>query len=175
MPRPMQPDMADRYLDLLEEVPHQRDLHRRASPAISQVRGGARACRPRSSRHCSAGGSSWGRFDAGDVEALHMGREWPPPRFGETLVGSVRLRNLRDLLTVIVREDIPGDAFEAGAWRGGAAIYMRAILEALGDTTRESGAPTRSRAFRAQSIPKTGPIRTTCPRLPRASPSRSIP
>jgi O-methyltransferase len=33
-------------------------------------------------------------------------------------------------------EDFPGDFFEAGAWRGGACIYMRGILKAYGDSER---------------------------------------
>src|SRR3954447_8440654 len=131
----MPQDMADRYLDLLEKCltreifldERPRDLVGRSwhkpifAPILKQLQ---------------RRGIFVGRFEPGDVEALRLGREWPPPRFGDTLVGSMRLRNLRELLTVVVREDIPGDAFEAGVWRGGAAIYMRAILETLADTTR---------------------------------------
>ncbi|HET7518629.1 MAG TPA: TylF/MycF/NovP-related O-methyltransferase [Actinomycetes bacterium] len=29
---------------------------------------------------------------------------------------------------------VPGDLIEAGAWRGGATIFMRAVLAAYGDT-----------------------------------------
>ena len=32
--------------------------------------------------------------------------------------------------------DLPGDLIEAGAWRGGATIFMRAVLAAYGDTGR---------------------------------------
>ena len=37
---------------------------------------------------------------------------------------------------VIVDDNIPGDVLEAGVWRGGAGILMRAVLGILGDTER---------------------------------------
>jgi O-methyltransferase len=62
------------------------------------------------------------------------GRDWP--RDGETMVGLSRLRNLRDCITDVVRRRVPGDLLEAGVWRGGATIFMRAALKAYGDTRR---------------------------------------
>lgn len=58
------------------------------------------------------------------------------PDAAETMVGVTRLRSLRDCVTTVVREGVPGDLLEAGTWRGGSAIYMRAVLEALGDPDR---------------------------------------
>ena len=58
------------------------------------------------------------------------------PEAGETMVGVKRLTSLRDCVTTVVREGVPGDLLEAGTWRGGSAIYMRAVLEALGDPDR---------------------------------------
>jgi O-methyltransferase len=36
----------------------------------------------------------------------------------------------------VVADGIPGDLLEAGVWRGGAAIFMRAAVAALGDQDR---------------------------------------
>jgi O-methyltransferase len=62
-----------------------------------------------------------------------------PPRqlrTAETMIGPVGLRNLRELVEDVVESDVPGDLIEAGVWRGGATIYMRAALEAFGDRER---------------------------------------
>jgi O-methyltransferase len=58
------------------------------------------------------------------------------PASAETMVGLRRLASLRECATEVVREGIPGDMLEAGTWRGGAAILMKAVVEALGDTDR---------------------------------------
>jgi O-methyltransferase len=36
----------------------------------------------------------------------------------------------------VLQRGVPGDFIETGVWRGGATIFMRAALEAYGDTTR---------------------------------------
>jgi O-methyltransferase len=54
----------------------------------------------------------------------------------DTLIGPVGLRHLRDVIGQIVRTDVPGDLIETGVWRGGAVIYMRAVLQAYGDDRR---------------------------------------
>lgn len=61
-------------------------------------------------------------------EARESGRVWP--REAETMVGLPRLRNLRSCIEQCLTDDVPGDILEAGVWRGGAAIYARAILAA---------------------------------------------
>jgi O-methyltransferase len=64
--------------------------------------------------------------------------ESPPQeiRTAETLIGPRGLSNLRQLIEEVLRSKVPGDLIEAGVWRGGAAIFMRAVLEAYGDETR---------------------------------------
>jgi hypothetical protein len=52
------------------------------------------------------------------------------------MVGWLRLENLEECCSTIIREGIPGDFVETGIWRGGCGILMRAALEAYGDTTR---------------------------------------
>ena len=46
------------------------------------------------------------------------------------MIGRKRLRNIRFCIEQILRDDITGDFIETGVWRGGAAIYMRAVLKA---------------------------------------------
>jgi hypothetical protein len=81
-----------------------------------------------------------------DSSLRETGRDWP--KRAHTMIGGVRLRNLRELIATAIREGTPGDLIETGAWRGGACIMMRATLEAFGDLERPSLSPIRSRAFR---------------------------
>src|SRR5438270_6384568 len=62
------------------------------------------------------------------------GRDWPSE--AETMIGLKRLDNLQQCVTDALRQRVPGDLVEAGVWRGGAAIQMRAILAAYGERTR---------------------------------------
>lgn len=41
-----------------------------------------------------------------------------------------RFDNLKSCIEQIVRDKVPGDLIETGVWRGGACIYMRAVLYA---------------------------------------------
>jgi len=54
-----------------------------------------------------------------------------------SLIGRERLDRLHRYLDVILRDEIPGDLIEVGAWRGGTAVFMRAHLRAhaIGDRT----------------------------------------
>jgi O-methyltransferase len=72
--------------------------------------------------------------DAFDPELRRLGRDWPC--VAHTMIGQLRLRNLRDLSEAVIQQGIPGDFIETGVWRGGACIMFRAILKAYGDTTR---------------------------------------
>jgi O-methyltransferase len=69
-----------------------------------------------------------------DRETRAVGNDWPP--HAETMVGLARLANVRDCVTTALADGVPGDLVETGVWRGGTAIYLRAILAALGDTDR---------------------------------------
>jgi O-methyltransferase len=77
----------------------------------------------------------WRVVRAGADQATRaVGNDWPP--HAETMVGLARLANVRELTQAALSDDVPGDLVETGVWRGGTAIYLRAILAAAGDTTR---------------------------------------
>jgi O-methyltransferase len=69
-----------------------------------------------------------------DPEADHEGRGWPVA--ADTMIGRPRLDNVEHCVRQVVADDVPGDLIETGVWRGGTTIFMRALLDVLGDTTR---------------------------------------
>lgn len=85
-----------------------------------------------------------------------IGRDWPAT--AETMIGTARMRNIRALLQRVLADQVPGDVIETGVWRGGACIYMRAILAAAGDANRRvfvadsfRGLPEPSNEFSADA------------------------
>ena len=72
---------------------------------------------------------------AGEDRRLRSaGLDWP--LHGLTMVGLNRLDNLQACVESVVRDGVEGDVIEAGAWRGGASILMRATLDSLGASER---------------------------------------
>ena len=71
-----------------------------------------------------------------DPHRRHEGKDWPEN--AETMVGIVRLDNLRECLEQVFRDEVPGDVLEAGVWRGGASILMRGVIIAYDQGHRES-------------------------------------
>jgi len=69
-----------------------------------------------------------------DPAKREVGLDWPAE--AETMIGLRRLENLEALIVDLVRRGVFGDLVETGVWRGGASIFMRGVLKALGDTTR---------------------------------------
>jgi hypothetical protein len=49
-----------------------------------------------------------------------------------TMLPTARLNHLQSCVIDVVSRSIPGDVIETGVWRGGATIFMRGILKALG-------------------------------------------
>jgi hypothetical protein len=70
-----------------------------------------------------------------DPVAREKGRDWPSR--AHTMIGNQRLGNLRFLTEQVLKDGVPGDLIETGVWRGGACIFMRAILKAYGATDRK--------------------------------------
>jgi len=59
------------------------------------------------------------------------------PLEAETMIGLLRLDNLGACIKDVLDHNVPGDLLEAGVWRGGAAIFMRAALRAYGAADRQ--------------------------------------
>ncbi|MCC6446024.1 MAG: class I SAM-dependent methyltransferase [Armatimonadetes bacterium] len=62
------------------------------------------------------------------------GSDWPPT--AHTMIGLKRLDNLQFCIEDVLNGGVPGDLIETGAWRGGASIFMRAVLKAYGVSDR---------------------------------------
>lgn len=62
------------------------------------------------------------------------GRDWPA--HAHTMIGLKRLDSLQSCVEDVLARGVPGDLIETGVWRGGAAIFMRAVLKAHGVTDR---------------------------------------
>lgn len=63
-----------------------------------------------------------------------QGLDWPDD--AETMVGRRRLDNLQHCIVDVVQRGVPGDLIETGVWRGGASIFMRAVLKVCDCTDR---------------------------------------
>jgi O-methyltransferase len=55
-----------------------------------------------------------------------VGKDWPAD--AETMIGLVRLANIQQCIETVLHENVAGDLIETGVWRGGATIFMRAVL-----------------------------------------------
>jgi O-methyltransferase len=52
------------------------------------------------------------------------------PLLADTMIGMKRLENIQACLERVLNDGVPGDLIETGVWRGGACIFMKAVLEA---------------------------------------------
>ncbi len=70
-----------------------------------------------------------------DAPARADGTDWPAHGF--SMVGQARMDNLQACVEAAIERNIPGDFLEAGVWRGGSTILMRALLKTngIGDRT----------------------------------------
>jgi hypothetical protein len=69
------------------------------------------------------------------LESRVDGRDWPWG--GLTMGGLTRLDDLQGCVESLVADGVEGDLIEAGTWRGGASIMMRATLDSLGVEDRD--------------------------------------
>jgi O-methyltransferase len=69
------------------------------------------------------------------IDARVNGLDWPGN--AETMIGLKRLENIEYCIKEIIKNNIEGDLIETGVWRGGGVIYMKAVLETLGDINRK--------------------------------------
>lgn len=56
-----------------------------------------------------------------------VGRDWPIT--AHTMIGVKRLDNIQLCIEDVLAKNVEGDLIETGIWRGGATIFMRAILK----------------------------------------------
>ncbi|MBI4655560.1 MAG: class I SAM-dependent methyltransferase [Elusimicrobia bacterium] len=63
-------------------------------------------------------------------EDRYEGKVWP--NWADTMIGIPRLNNIQECVEAIIKENVEGDLIETGVWRGGACVFMRAILAAYG-------------------------------------------
>jgi hypothetical protein len=75
------------------------------------------------------------KFDDRRRERIRReGGAWP--RMAHTMIGFKRLSNLQFCVEDVIERRVPGDLIETGVWRGGACIFMRAILKVHGVADR---------------------------------------
>jgi O-methyltransferase len=72
-----------------------------------------------------------GVFGEDQLWIRRQGRDWP--LCAVTMVGLDRLNDLQECVETMVTEGVQGDLIEAGAWRGGASMLMRATLNSMGE------------------------------------------
>ncbi|MGA6163616.1 TylF/MycF/NovP-related O-methyltransferase [Amycolatopsis magusensis] len=77
----------------------------------------------------------WATDDTTTLRDLEEGRY--AHQDADTMVGWLRLDNIRACVESVLREQVPGDLVETGVWRGGTCMYMRGILRAWGETERK--------------------------------------
>lgn len=56
------------------------------------------------------------------------GKDWPAN--ADSMIGLKRMNNIEFCINQIIQDNIPGDFIETGVWRGGATIFMKALLKA---------------------------------------------
>ena len=117
---------ADRYIDLLKKA-----LTFSLWPEPPRLVVGRRGWRRSALRVLYRVLGRWNLVLARTVEVSVNdrleGRNFPV--LGHTMVGIRRLDHLQACIETVIREDVPGDLIEAGVWRGGCAIFMRAVLQ----------------------------------------------
>lgn len=124
-------DFRERYLDLLQLTLTDTAYSHTASIPMRMQQG-------RVARYVGRALRSQGielvRVLPTDAPTRLEGRDWP--RFAQTMVGIMRLDQLQSCVEDVIANQVPGDVIETGVWRGGASIFMRAVLAVHGVTDR---------------------------------------
>ncbi len=130
--------------------------------AVRSGRDGDRVGEP----HGSTASSPRASCAARTADRAAGGMDWP--LHGLTMIGLNRLDDLQACVEAVCRDGVQGDLIEAGTWRGGASILMRATLDSLGETESHGvrrglvpGLPDRRRDRRPQRRPTSSPSRPT--------------
>lgn len=70
-----------------------------------------------------------------DAHQRENGLDWPSR--AESMIGLRRMENIQHCVETAIIDGVEGDLIETGVWRGGACIFMRAILKAHGVSDRK--------------------------------------
>jgi O-methyltransferase len=73
-----------------------------------------------------------------------------------TLIGPKRLDNIEQCIKHITSNNVEGDIVEAGCWRGGALIYLKACLE-----TYKNNSPIQRKVWGADLFPESSQLITS--------------
>ena len=136
-------ELIERHLDLLKKVLtasiYEEGGWSYAEPPPARFRGNplqylGRLLERRAVRRMARRSLRLVRTEPWKDEERREGRVWP--LLGYTMVGHPRLDNIQFCVEDALRNGVPGDLIETGTWRGGASIFMRAVLAAHGVTDR---------------------------------------
>jgi hypothetical protein len=118
--------LRDRYIDLLKHaVAH--TLYGQTASLVNRPSGARKTLKRLAFDRLAHRGIALVRLRDAKA-ARETGADWP--LFGQTMIGHARLENIRVCVERVLADDVPGDFIETGAWRGGASIFMRGILQA---------------------------------------------
>jgi len=73
--------------------------------------------------------------DGYNIQDRINGIGWNPNAY--TMLSLKQLNAIDFMYADIIKNNIPGDLIECGVWRGGATIFMKALLKSNNDTTRK--------------------------------------
>lgn len=71
-----------------------------------------------------------------NFDAIKRANGWDWPAMAHTMIGMKRMDNIQFCFEKVIEDGVEGDLVEAGVWRGGAVIFMRALLAAYGISNR---------------------------------------
>jgi O-methyltransferase len=130
MPDPMENHAAELYLDLMKRCLTYYIWGEEVSPVfLTSIRSPwKRSILSLVSKRLSKRNWHLYRKTPFDPERRSIGRDHPA--IGHTMIGIERLDNIHSCIVSVLRDAVPGDFIETGVWRGGAVIFMRAVLEA---------------------------------------------
>jgi O-methyltransferase len=69
-----------------------------------------------------------------DADLREQGLDWP--LFCFTMTGMLRLNSLQSCIESVLARNVPGDFVETGVWRGGSAIFAKAVFRSHGANDR---------------------------------------
>jgi len=136
-PAPTTP--AELYLDLMKRILTRALIARRMERHTAMPRSGLKRLVFRPLSSClNDMGLEMVRLRPSEVNHyLEPGHEaYHRCEDAETMVGTRQLDNMQSCIRSVLDDKIQGDMVEAGVWRGGMSIFMRACLKAYGVTDR---------------------------------------